>query len=283
MKERENILKKVEEELKNRVIRSSRILDDDIENKIRTAFLNEEKKEAKIVLDAILKNIDKAKETGLPLCQDTGLFWVLIDYAKDSPYSLSSLVDTVNSALEEAAEEGYFRKSIVGDPIFSRRNTKTNMPPVINIELIDGQVSRVHVLLKGFGSENCSSVVMLNPTEGKNGVVNAVLDMVKKASGKPCPPMFLAIGVGGTMDRAAVLSKKAMFYSDPQYKELEDEILNEVNKLKIGSGGLGGNNTALSVSILAEPTHIAGLPVALSISCWADRKTVLDITEDLYE
>lgn len=281
------IMKRLEQEIVKKVIESSRYLPPDIKGKLEEAYERESGKEAKIVLKAILDNIEIAGKTGLPLCQDTGLFWVLISYAENSPYPLSELVKSVESALERAAKEGYFRKSIVSEPVFDRMNTNTNMPAVINIELIKGDVSSIDVLLKGFGSENCSAVRMLNPTAGKDGVVEAVVDMVREAGGKPCPPMFLGIGIGGSLDRAAFLSKKALIrksvHLDERYDDLEEEILEKVNDLNIGAGGLGGSNTALEVNIEYEGTHIAGLPVALSVSCWADRKAHIEVEKDLWK
>ena len=280
-------MKRLEEEIKDKVIEASRKLSPDVYEKLKKAYEREDGEEGRIVLKAILDNIGIASKTGLPLCQDTGMFWVLVSYASSSPYSLNELVDAVKSALEKAAEEGYFRKSIVSEPVFDRLNTKSNLPAVINIELIEGDVSTVDVLLKGFGSENCSAVRMLNPTAGKDGVVSAVLEMVKAAGGKPCPPMFLGIGIGGSLDRAALLSKKALIakreHDDERYDELEEEILEKVNALGIGAGGLGGKNTALEVNIEYEGTHIAGLPVALSVSCWADRKAHIEVRSQLWK
>lgn len=280
-------MKRLEVEIKDKVIEASRKLNPDVYEKLKKAYEREDGEEGRIVLKAILDNIGIASKTGLPLCQDTGMFWVLVSYASSSPYSLNELLDAVKSALEKAAEEGYFRKSIVSEPVFDRLNTKSNLPAVINIELIEGDVSTVDVLLKGFGSENCSAVRMLNPTAGKDGVVSAVLEMVKAAGGKPCPPMFLGIGIGGSLDRAALLSKKALIakreHDDERYDELEDEILEKVNALGIGAGGLGGKNTALEVNIEYEGTHIAGLPVALSVSCWADRKAHIEVRSQLWK
>ena len=173
---RARCMKRLEEEIKDKVIEASRKLNPDVYEKLKKAYEREDGEEGRIVLKAILDNIGIASKTGLPLCQDTGMFWVLVSYASSSPYSLNELVDAVKSALEKAAEEGYFRKSIVSEPVFDRLNTKSNLPAVINIELIEGDVSTVDVLLKGFGSENCSAVRMLNPTAGKDGVVSAVLE-----------------------------------------------------------------------------------------------------------
>lgn len=280
-------MRRLEEEIKSKVIKASRTLDLDIRQKIEEAYQREEKEEARIVLKAILDDIEIAEKTSLPLCQDTGMFWALIRYSSSSPYSLKDLEDTLLSALAKAADEGLFRKSIVSEPVFERTNTRSNMPPVISVELTDEPYSSIDILLKGFGSENCSQTRMLNPTAGREGVLNAALDMVRQAGGKPCPPMFIGIGIGGTADRAAFLSKKALLgkrrHEDERYDDLEEDILRAVNDLKIGAGGLGGSSTALEVNIEYEPTHIAGLPVALSISCWADRKAHIDVREELWK
>ena len=207
------------------------------------------------------------------------MFWCLASIGRGSKVSIGALEELIASACMRAAKEGYYRKSVVSDPIYSRENTRTNLPPVISYECVDGDGVALSFLLKGFGSENCSSVRMLNPTAGEDGVVSAVLDMMEKAGGKPCPPVFLGVGVGGTMDRAAFLSKKAFFSSDGN-NQLEARILSAVNELGIGAGGLGGNHTALAVSVLSAPTHIAGLPVALTVNCWADRKCTIRISEE---
>ena len=253
------------------LIRAIRKLPEDVESLIRSAHGRESGKGGRLALDAIVRNLEAAEATGLPLCQDTGMFWCLASIGRDSDVSLVRLERLITDACSRAACEGYYRRSVVSDPYGSRVNTKTNLPPVINYELVEGSGVTLRFLLKGFGSENCSSVRMLNPTAGEDGVAAAAVDMMKAAGGKPCPPVFLGIGVGGTMDRAALLSKKAFFFSDGN-AELEKRILDAVNSLGIGPGGLGGENTALHVSVLSEPTHIAGLPVAMTVNCWADRK-----------
>ncbi len=268
-----------EERIVSALIKAIRKLPDDVETLILEAAESEEGRGGALALDAIVRNIGCAARTGLPLCQDTGMFWCLASIGRGSKVSIGALEELIASACMRAAREGYYRKSVVSDPIYSRENTRTNLPPVISYECVDGDGVALSFLLKGFGSENCSSVRMLNPTAGEDGVVSAVVDMMEKAGGKPCPPVFLGVGVGGTMDRAAFLSKKAFFSSEGNH-HLESRILSAVNELGIGAGGLGGNHTALAVSVLSAPTHIAGLPVALTVNCWADRKCTIRISEE---
>lgn len=268
-----------EERIVESLVKAIRKLPASSEALIAKAAEREECKGASLALGAITRNIECAEKTGLPLCQDTGMFWCLASIGRESRCRIGKLERLILSAAAEASAIGYYRKSVVSDPIYSRRNTGTNLPPVINYETMDGDGVVLRFLLKGFGSENCSSVRMLNPTSGERGVIDAVADMMRAAGGKPCPPVFLGVGVGGTMDRAAFLSKKAFFFSDGN-SELEKRILDSVNALGIGAGGLGGDNTALSVSLLSEPTHIAGLPVALTVNCWAERKCEIRISEE---
>lgn len=230
------------------------------------------------VLDAILENLRIAKEKRLPMCQDTGLFLVFVDVGAESTLPLSTIEEAIHSGCLEAVEKSNYRRSVVHEPVFARKNTTNNMPPAIYYNLVDGSDVTIQILLKGFGSENCSSVRMLNPTGGPEAVIKAVGEIVTLAGGKPCPPIFIGVGLGGTMDRAAYLSKRALLrdvrvgHHDAQYRQLEEDILAHVQGLGIGSGGMGGAITALSVAIEAEPTHIAGMPLAVSINCWADRK-----------
>jgi len=271
---------KIEEELK----RAVRVLPPDVKACIEDAAANEDGKLGKVVLKRILENIEAAENSDVPLCQDTGMFYCIAEIGRDARASLQLLEKEITEGARNAAKNAFFRKSIVADPVYDRENTKDNLPLVINYELVDGCDIALHFLLKGFGSENCSSVRMLRPTAGEDGVVDAVVEMMKAAGGKPCPPVFLGVGVGGTMDRAAFLSKKALTRdaskrnADKRYASMERRMLEEVNKLGIGPGGLGGRNTGLSVAIEAEPTHIASLPVALSVNCWADRKAKIVIT-----
>ena len=261
------------------LVRAIRKLPDDVESLIMEAYAHESGRGGALALDAIRQDIECAERTGLPLCQDTGMFWCLASVGRESRCRLGHLENLIVSACARAAADGYYRKSVVSDPVYSRTNTGTNLPPVIDYETVAGDGVTLRFLLKGFGSENCSSVRMLNPTAGERGVVDAVAEMMEKAGGKPCPPVFLGVGIGGTMDRAAFLSKKAFFFSDGN-SALEQKLLARINQLGIGAGGLGGDNTALSVSVLSSPTHIAGLPVALTVNCWADRKCEIRIEEE---
>jgi len=256
-------------------------LDEPVLDLIQRAYAQEERKPAQAVLDAILKNLELAKETGLPMCQDTGLFLVFADVGRTCPLSFGSIEASIMEGCETAVQQAYFRRSIVAEPVFDRTNTQNNLPPAIWWNLVEGSGLTLRILLKGFGSENCSSVRMLNPTGGKEAVVEAVRQIVQKAGGKPCPPIFVGVGLGGTMDRAAYLSKRALLRdvrqanSDARYAALEQEILASIQTLGIGSGGLGGTITALHVAVEQESTHIAGLPLAVSINCWADRKATI--------
>lgn len=271
-------------ELKNALIKSSRELDPSIIELIKKAKDKEEKEHNKnsqaslIVLNSIIDNLELSKKNNIPMCQDTGMFDVFVDIGRDNKSDISSIEKAIKRACALASEEGDFRKSVVKEPVFDRINTKTNLPAIISYNLVDGSEIKVNVLLKGFGSENCCGLKMLNPTASKQGVIDGVLDIVRKAGGKPCPPICVGIGLGGTMERAAYLSKRALIRDfddinkDIKYRELESEILEEINKTHIGSGGFGGVTTALFVQIEQEPTHIAGLPLAVSINCWADRK-----------
>ncbi len=270
------ILCKAAERIRDSLIEAARILPPEVEALIEGTDTEGGKSSA--VMEAVRKNLRIARSTGLPMCQDTGVFWCLASVGRDSRVPLADIERAVNEGAAMAASDGFYRRSVVEDPIYSRHNTGTNLPVFIFYELADGCDVEVSFLLKGFGSENCSSVRMLNPTAGEDGVAEAVVDMMKAAGGKPCPPVFLGVGVGGTMDRAAFLSKKA-FFRPSEYPELARRILRAVNELGIGPGGLGGNPTALGVSILSEPTHIAGLPVALTVNCWAERRATVIFRE----
>ncbi|MGE4453163.1 MAG: fumarate hydratase [Sphaerochaeta sp.] len=233
------------------------------------------------VLDAILENLKLAKEHSLPMCQDTGMFLVFADVGRTCPLSLAEIEKEILLGCTNAVNDASFRRSIVEEPVFERNNTQTNLPPVIWWNLVEGDGLKIQILLKGFGSENCSSVRMLNPTGGEDAVIEAVADIVRLAGGKPCPPIFVGVGLGGSMDRAAYLSKRALLrdvsisHPDARYADLEGKILTRIQQLDIGSGGLGGRITALQVAIEHESTHIAGLPLAVSINCWADRKATI--------
>jgi fumarate hydratase subunit alpha len=236
------------------------------------------------VLEMIMENLKIADESQLPLCQDTGMVVGIIEIGDDCPFSMQEIEQALNAGIYEAVVRGYFRNSIVTDPLFERINTNSNLPAVLywmpkRLGLAGLTIS---LMLKGFGSENCGGVAMLSPTAGEDGVVEAIAAIVRKAGGKPCPPIIVGVGLGGTMDKAALLSKKALFrtvgdpHHDVRYAALEGRIMDRLQQEHIGSGGFGGTVTALAVAVEHYPTHIAGLPVAVSISCWADRKTICE-------
>ncbi|MBN2619252.1 MAG: fumarate hydratase [Spirochaetales bacterium] len=238
---------------------------------------------SKTVLSKIVENLECAKNSCTPMCQDTGMVLLFVEIGRKISLENIDLDKLINKAVEDAYRDGYFRKSVVSDPLNGRENSKNNLPAVIYYDFIEGDKLKISGVLKGFGSENCSKVFMLKPTEGREKVIDVVLETIKSAGGSPCPPTVLGIGIGGTMDYAAKLSKKALLRElndenpNPYYKELEDEILEKVNSLNIGPGGLGGGVTSLGVKIEHYPTHIAGLPVAISVNCWADRKVKVEI------
>lgn len=229
-----------------------------------------------VVLDQIIKNGEIARAEDRPYCQDTGLAIVFIELGQDVHIEGGLLDDAINAGVAKGYIEGYLRKSSVAEPLFNRVNTKDNTPAVITTSIVAGDKIKITVAPKGFGSENKSDVAMLVPADGVAGVKKAVLDIVLHAGPNPCPPMVIGVGIGGTMDRAALLSKRALLRpvgshnADERYAKLEDEILELVNKTGIGPQ-LGGTTTALGVNIEWAATHIAGLPVAVTICCHACR------------
>lgn len=278
-------MNKLSDRIRDALIDAAVILEEDVKSRIRWAreveatVLGSEASLA--VLDAILENLEIAERTRVPMCQDTGLFLVFVDVGTESSLSLAEIEEAIVQGCQQAVEVASYRRSVVTDPLFERKNTTNNLPPLIYWNPVAGSDVTIRVLLKGFGSENCSSVRMLNPTAGSDTVIEAVAEIVSLAGGKPCPPIFIGVGLGGTMDRAAYLSKRALFrdvrvgHPEVRYRELEEQILERVQSLQIGSGGLGGSITALAVAVEYEPTHIAGMPLAVSINCWADRKATI--------
>lgn len=245
-----------------------------------TAYMNKEDPGlSKNILKILLENSDTASENRLPMCQDTGMIVVRMTIGQNVQIVEGSLRDAVNQGVREAYDVGYLRKSIVDDPVFDRRNTKDNTPAILYTDIVDGDEIVIEVAAKGFGSENMSAMKMCKPSEGLNGVRQFVLDTVKNAGPNACPPLIVGVGVGGTMDYAAVLAKKALFREigeenpDERYATLERELLTEINELGIGPQGLGGKTTALGVFIEHYPTHIAAMPVVVNINCHMSRHT----------
>jgi fumarate hydratase subunit alpha len=274
----------IEQSVYNAVCKAGVILPGDVKQSLEKAVTDEADHELSIesrgsaVIGRILENLDAAEKMHIPMCQDTGMVVVFADIGTEAPVTLSDIDKAINTGIETAYADGFFRKSIVLDPVFQRKNTGNNLPAVIYHQLVPGNQLILQIMLKGFGSENCSGLAMLNPTAGIQGVIDTVTKIVSDAGGKPCPPIIAGIGIGGTADRAMQLSKRALFrdvsdeHHDSNYAELEKRILTQLNGLNIGPGGLGGVTTAMAVKIEAESTHIAGMPVGVSISCWADRK-----------
>lgn len=238
---------------------------------LKKASENEKVNLAKFALDTLLENNDIAKKESLPVCQDTGLACVLLEIGQNVVLTGDFLEDAVNSGVKRAYEDGFFRKS-VADPI-TRQNTLDNTPAMLHTEIVKGDKVKITFMPKGFGSENMSAVFMLTPADGVEGVIEAVVNQVKKAGAKPCPPVYIGVGIGGTFDKCAYLAKKALtrpvgeFNKRQDVADIEKTILEKVNSLNIGAMGFKGNNTALGVACEVYPTHIAGLPVAVNIQC----------------
>lgn len=249
----------------------------DIMCALETAYEKETSPVGKSVLSQIIENDKIAADEQVPLCQDTGMAILFVEYGDKVVVEDGSFEDAVNEGVRQAYDEGYLRKSVVTDPVFDRINTKDNTPAVIHTRIVKGSQIKILAGGKGFGSENMSAIKMLTPSYGIEGVKQFILDTVRSAGPNPCPPIVVGVGIGGTFERAAQLAKKATFRSidthneDERYASLEDELLKEINKMGFGPAGLGGNTTALGVNIETAPTHIAGMPVAVNICCHAAR------------
>lgn len=248
----------------------------DIADAIITACASEESPEGKAVLDDLKQNFRLAKKDRIPVCQDTGMAVIFVRIGQDVRISGGSLSEAIESGVARGYSEGYLRASVVSDPVL-RINTGNNTPPVVHYEIVPGSTFRITVAPKGFGSENMSALRMLKPSEGTEGIKRFVLDTVLSAGANPCPPVILGVGIGGTMEKAALLSKQALLREigshnrSPHIATLEKEIFDMVNDSGIGPGGFGGRTTALAVNIEVFPTHIAGLPVAVNVGCHATR------------
>ena len=273
------------EELKGGIKKTGVILPGDVKRALHQA-IEKETGPAEKVLRHIALNLESAEKGNMPMCQDTGMVVAFVEMGDQVQIKDAFIDDVICRAIVDAFEEGYFRKSVVADPLNGRKNTGNNLPPIIYHELKKGADLKISLMLKGFGSENCSRLAMLKPTAGREEVIESIAKIVVEAGGAPCPPTILGIGIGGTMDYAAKLSKKALVrdlddrHPDPYYAQLEDDILTRVNQLGIGGGGLGGDITTLAVKVEKYATHIAGLPVAVTVNCWADRKTIVEFKGD---
>lgn len=262
--------------VKELCIKSNYFLSDDIKSALTKSRQEESWDLAKDVLDKIIINSEIAKVERMPMCQDTGMACVFVEIGQEVHIVGGLLEDAINEGVRRGYDEGLLRKSVVKDPI-DRVNTKDNTPAVIYYDIVAGDKVKIMVAPKGFGSENMSRIKMLRPADGIDGVKNFIIETIKIAGPNPCPPMIIGVGIGGTFDKAAYLAKKSLLRSIDErnkvefYEKLEVELLEEINKLGIGPQGFGGKTTALGLNIETYPTHIAGLPVAVNISCHATR------------
>ncbi len=249
----------------------------DVEKLIREALAKEESAFGIRILENIVNNIEIARREEMPICQDTGLAAMFIEIGQDLHIKDGFITDAINQGVRQGYEKGYLRKSVLADPLFSRKNTGDNTPAMIHYDIVPGDGLHIAILPKGGGSEGVSALKMLRPADGVEGVKKFVMDTILEAGGKPCPPIIVGIGIGGSMDKVAFLAKKALtreagtHHSDPRYASLEQTLLKEINKTGIGPNGLGGRNTALAVHIEDYPTHMACLPVAVNVNCHAAR------------
>ena len=273
---REISVEKITDAICEMCISVNHVLSKDMEEVFKKAEASEESPLGKQILNQLSKNLEIAKEEMIPICQDTGMAVVFIKVGQEVHLTGGSLNDAINEGVRRGYTQGYLRKSVVGDPI-ERINTKDNTPAVIHTQIVDGDKVEITLAPKGFGSENMSRVFMLKPADGIEGVKAAVLTAVKDAGPNACPPMVVGVGIGGTFEKCALMAKEALTkeagsHSDIEWvKNLEEELLEKINKLGIGPGGLGGSVTALAVNVLTYPTHIAGLPVAVNICCHVNR------------
>lgn len=266
----------ITESIRQMCIEANHYLSDDMKQVFKKAVDNEESPLGRQVLEQLKENLEIASSDMIPICQDTGMAVIFMNVGQEVHFEGGSITDAVNEGVRQGYTEGYLRKSVVGDPII-RENTKDNTPAVIHYDIVPGDKVEITVAPKGFGSENMSRIFMLKPADGIEGVKEAILTAVKDAGPNACPPMVVGVGIGGTFEKCALLAKKALTRdlnckSDIQYvNDLEEEMLDKINRLGIGPGGLGGTQTALAVNIETYPTHIAGLPVAVNICCHVNR------------
>jgi fumarate hydratase subunit alpha len=269
----------ITENIKEMCVEANHFLSKDMEQAMGQAAVNEQAPLGKQILCQLQDNLKIAGEDMIPICQDTGMAVIFMEIGQEVHFINGSLEDAINEGVRRGYTEGYLRKSVVKDPLI-RENTKDNTPAIIHYEIVTGDAVKITVAPKGFGSENMSRVFMLKPADGIEGVKNAIMTAVKDAGPNACPPMVVGVGIGGTFEKCALMAKKALTrpvneHSGITYvRELEEEMLEQINKTGIGPGGLGGTTTALAVNINTYPTHIAGLPVAVNICCHVNRHSV---------
>ena len=268
--------KEIIEVVKTMCIDATRQFPKDVTLAIDRAYQCEDSDLGKETLGILKENASLAYETLTPICQETGMVCAFVEIGQDV-HVQGSLEGAINEGVRLGYQEGYLRKSVVNDPLFDRKNTTDNTPAIITYDIVEGDQLKIIIAPKGFGSENMCQTKMLKPSDGVQGVKDFVLKVVEDAGPNPCPPIVIGVGIGGSFDRVALLSKKAMLreigthHEDERYAALEDELLTMVNDLGIGPAGYGGKTTALSLNIETYPTHIAGMPVAVSICCHVAR------------
>jgi len=272
----------ITDNIKEMCIEANHFLSKDMDMAMKEAAGSEEAPLGKQILEQLQENLRVAADDMIPICQDTGMAVIFLEAGQDVHFTGGSLEEAVNEGVRRGYTEGFLRKSVVGDPVI-RENTKDNTPAVIHYSIVPGDKVTVKVAPKGFGSENMSRVFMLKPADGLDGVRDAVLTAVRDAGPNACPPMVVGVGIGGTFEKCALLSKEALTrevgsHADiPWASELEEELLHRINGLGIGPGGLGGTTTALAVHVNTYPTHIAGLPVAVNICCHVNRHVIREL------
>lgn len=275
-------VEEISKNIKEMCIEANHFLSKDMDIAMKNAVSTEKSPLGKKILSQLQDNLKIAGKDMIPICQDTGMAVVFLEIGQDVHFEGGNLEDAVNEGIRRGYVDGYLRKSVVKDPIL-RENTKDNTPGIIHYKIVPGDQLKIKVAPKGFGSENMSRVFMLKPADGIEGVKEAVLTAVKDAGPNACPPMVVGVGIGGTFEKCALMAKEALTrevgsHSDiPYVKELEEELLERINKIGIGPGGLGGSTTALAVNVNTYPTHIAGLPVAVNICCHVNRHVIRTI------
>lgn len=271
----------ITEKIREGCIKANKVLPADLENRIKECAGCESAELPKSVMECLCDNMECARKLGIPICQDTGMAVIFAEIGRDVHLS-GNLEDAVNEGVRQGYTEGLLRKSIVSDPI-ERVNTGDNTPAVIHVKITEGDKIKLTIAPKGFGSENMSTLRMFTPAATREDIINFVVDSVKNAGSNPCPPVVVGVGIGGTFEKCALLSKQALCRNisekngNPFYADMEKEILDKLNDLNIGPQGFGGKTTALAVNIEVYPTHIAGLPVAVNMGCHVTRHITVEI------
>jgi len=258
-------------------IDANNLLEEDVMAKLEEAIAKEESSVGREILEQILNNDRMAARLGMPMCQDTGVAVVFVDLGQDVHVIGGDFIEAINEGVRQGYRDGFLRKSLVTDPVIERKNTKDNTPAIIHIQIVPGENIQIVLAPKGGGSENMSEVRMMQPSDGLEGITDFVVDRVRRSGGNPCPPVIVGVGIGGNFEQSALLAKKALLRRlgslnpDPIWNPVEVELLDRINRLGIGPMGLGGRTTALAVHILAQPCHIASMPVAVNLQCHAAR------------